>query len=92
MAAPNDASSNGASDEARVGESALLSTSERKLRLEEILVSKTEQGFKIESQTDTEATLMTKGSRRWFGMIGSSTETREVMSVDEHGRTHTRAV
>ena len=43
-------------DEARVVESP-LSTSERKLRLAEILVTKTEQGYRIESQTDTEATL-----------------------------------
>jgi hypothetical protein len=78
------------SDDARVAESPQLSTSERKLRLAAILVSKTEQGYEIESQTDTEATLVTKGHRRWFGMVGSSTETREITSVDEHGRMRTR--
>ena len=72
-------------------ESPPLSTSERKLRLAEILVSKTAQGYRIESQTDTEATLTTKGRRRWFGMVGSNTETREITSVDEQGRTRTRS-
>ena len=82
MAAQQHASSNGGttiaetaeqplqllntSAEARVVESPQLSTSERKLRLAEILVSKTAQGYRIESQTDTEATLTTKGPRRWF--------------------------
>ena len=78
------------SAEADVVESAPLSTSERSRRLAQILVAKTEQGYLIESQTETEATLMTKGHRRWFGMLGSNTETREITSVDEQGRTRTR--
>jgi hypothetical protein len=78
-----------ARDEARVVESP-LSTSERKLRLAEILVTKTEQGYRIESQTDTEATLVMKSHRRWFGMLGGNTETRQITSVDEQGRTRTR--
>ena len=106
MAAQEHASSNGGtsiakaaeqplqllntSAEARVAESPQLSTSERKLRLAEVLVVKTEQGYRIESQTDTEATLTTKGHRRWFGMLGSNTETREITSIDEQGRTRTR--
>jgi hypothetical protein len=77
--------------EASVVESPQLSTSERKRRLAEILVTKAEQGYRIESQTDTEATLMTRGHRRWFGLIGSDTETREIVSVDEQGRTRMRA-
>ena len=76
-------------DEARVVESP-LSTSERKLRLAEILVTKTEQGYRIESQTDTEATLVMKGHRRWFGMLGGNTETRQITTVDEQGHTRTR--
>jgi len=91
MAAQQLASSNGGAphDDALVVESP-LSTSERKRRLAEVLVSKTEQGYRIESQTDTEATLVTKGHRRWFGMRGSNTESREITSVDEQGRTRTR--
>jgi hypothetical protein len=76
--------------EPQVVDSPQLSTSERNVRLAEILVAKTEQGYRIESQTETEATLTTKGQRRWFGMIGSNTETREITSVDEQGRTRTR--
>ena len=83
---------NTAVDGRRVAGSPLLSTTERKLRLGEILVEKTEQGYRVESQTDTEATLVTKGHRRWFGMIGSSTESREITSVDEQGRSRTRAL
>ena len=89
MAAQEHTSSNGGTS-TRVVESPQLSTSERKLRLAEVLVAKTEQGYTIESQTDTEATLTTKGHRRWFGMVGSSTETREITSIDEHGRARTR--
>ena len=45
---------------------------------------------RIESQTDTEATLVMKGHRRWFGMVGGNTETRQITSVDEQGRTRTQ--
>ncbi len=106
MAAQQHASSNGGttiaetgeqplqllntSAEAHVVESPQLSTSERKARLAEVLVAKIEQGYRIESQTDTEATLTTKGQRRWFGMAGGGTETREITSIDEQGRTRTR--
>ena len=31
-----------------------------------------------------------KGHRRWFGMVGGNTETRQITSVDEQGRTRTR--
>jgi hypothetical protein len=71
-------------------DSAQLSTSERKLRLAKILLAKAEQGYRIESQTETEATLVTQGRRRWFGMVGSDPETRQITSIDEQGHTHTR--
>jgi hypothetical protein len=48
------------------------------------------RGYRIESQTDTEATLVMKGHRRWFGMVGGNTETRQITSVDEQARTRTR--
>jgi hypothetical protein len=108
MAAQQHASSNGgtsirqtpeqplqplnASAEASVVESPQLSMTERKRRLAEVLVAKTEQGYRIECQTDTEATLMTQGHRRWFGIIGSNTETRQITSIDEQGRARTRAL
>jgi hypothetical protein len=93
MAAPQHARSNGGAAVANPAEQPLqqLSLTERKRRLAEVLVAKTEQGYEIESQTDTEATLVTKGQRRWFGMVGSSkAEIRQITSVDEQGRTRTR--
>jgi hypothetical protein len=110
MAAQQHASSNGGTSivkpaeqpsqplnaraEASVVESPQLSMTERKRRLAEILVAKTEQGYRIESQTDTDATLMMKGRRRrrWFGMGGSNTETRQITSIDEQGRARTRGL
>jgi hypothetical protein len=91
MATPKLASSNGAAPvvEPRVVESA-LSTSERKQRLADAVATKTEQGYRIESQTDTEAILVMKSHRRWFGLVGGSSETRQITSVDEQGRTRTR--
>jgi hypothetical protein len=108
MAAQQHASSNGGTSTVKLSEQPLqplnssakesviqspqLSITERKRRLAEILVTKTEQGYRIESQTDTDVTLMTKGRRRWFGMVGSNTETRQITSIDEQGRAHTRAL
>jgi len=66
-----------------------LSTSDRKLRLAGVLATKTEQGYRVESQTDTEAVLVMKSQRRWFGLVGGSRETRQITSVDEQGRTRT---
>src|SRR5580765_8901606 len=67
-----------------------LSTSERKQRLADALATKTEQGYRVESQTDTEAVLVMKSHRRWFGLVGGSSETRQITSIDEQGRTRTR--
>jgi hypothetical protein len=95
MAAQEHASSNGGTPIANPARQGLpqLSISERKQRLAETLVAKTEQGYAIESQTDTEATLVTKGQRRWFGMVGSSkAESRQVTSIDEQGRARSRAL
>jgi hypothetical protein len=102
MAAQHSASSNGAALGVAPGESPIespvaiaeppnLSTAERKARLAEVLVGKTEQGYEIESQTDTEAILVTKGRRRWFGMGGNNASTRLITSIDEQGNTRTRS-
>jgi hypothetical protein len=76
--------------DAHVLEPPSLSTAERKVRLAEVLVAKTEQGYEIESQTDTEAVLVTKGRKRWFGMGGNNASTRQITSIDEQGKTRTR--
>ena len=67
-----------------------LSLEERKQRLSASLDKKVEQGYRIESQTDTTATVVTKGHRRWFGMVAGSADTRQVISMDELGRITTR--
>ena len=105
MATPQFASSNGATSavtpaerrvespvagaDAHVVEPPKLSTADRKARLAEVLVAKTKQGYEIESQTDTEAVLVTKGRKRWFGMGGNSSSTRQITSIDEQGNTRT---
>ena len=52
------------------------------LELARALEVKVEQGYIIESQTDTEAVLMIKGNRRLFS---PSNDSRQVVSVDEGG-------
>ena len=91
MAAQEHASSNGGTTVAKLPEPQ-MSMTERKQRLAEVLVTKTAQGYRIESQTDTDATIMMQGRRRWFGLVGSSTENRQITSIDEQGRARTRAL
>ena len=101
MAAHQSASSNGATPVVapieRPAEPATdadaaptLTTADRKARLAEVLVAKTDQGYEIESQTDTEAVLVTKGRKRWFGMGANGASTRQITSIDEQGNTRTR--
>ena len=75
---------------AQVMEPPSLSTAERKARLAEVLVTKTAQGYEIESQTDTEAILVTKGRKRWFGIGANSASSRQITSIDEQGKARTR--
>ena len=55
-----------------------------------MLEAKLEQGYQIESQSDTEAVLFTRGHRSWFGLFGSGEGARMMISVDEHGAAKTR--
>ena len=57
----------------------------RKQKLGQMLEAKLEQGYQIESQTDTEAVLFTRGHRSWFGRSGRGTGARLTISVDEDG-------
>jgi hypothetical protein len=86
MAAPNLLNS---TDTGRTADGT-LSLEERKQRLSASLDKKVEQGYRIESQTDTTATVVTKGHRRWFGMVSGGADTRQTISMDELGRTTTR--
>ena len=47
------------------------------------LASRLEQGYKIESQSDTEAILTMKGRKRLFK---SSTQSRQRLTIGENGR------
>ena len=68
----------------------VLSLEQRKELFAEVLRRKLEQGYEIESQTETEAILVTKGRRRWSGMLGSKPDTRQSTSIDEKGQPSTR--
>ena len=77
---------------ARPAPESLVSLDQRKERLAEALDKKVEQGYQIESQTDTAAVLVTRGRRRWFGILGSGAGTRQSTSIDEQGRATTRTL
>ena len=86
MAAPNLSSSNGVERAVDLP----LTVDQRKQLLAATLEKKVEQGYQIESQTDTAATVITKGHRRWFGMSAGGAGSRQTVSIDDQGRTTTR--
>jgi hypothetical protein len=58
--------------------------------LVEVIASKLREGDWVESQseTETEARLVALGRKRWFGVFGGrAPETREIVRMDEQGRT-----
>lgn len=64
-------------------------TDARKQGLARTLEAKREQGFTIESETDTQAVVVMKGRRRWFGLTNSPSVRYEV-TVDDGGRAKSR--
>jgi hypothetical protein len=63
----------------------------RKQNFAQLLGAKVEQGYKIESQGDTEAVLFTRGRRSWFGLFaGRGERVRQMISVDDKGAATTR--
>jgi hypothetical protein len=72
------------------GQLAAHPTDARRQKLAEMLKVKLEQGYRIESQGDTEAVLFTKGQRNWFGLFGSGEGARQIISVDDQGTAKTR--
>jgi hypothetical protein len=54
----------------------------RTQELARTLKNKLAQGYKVESETDTEATLVIKGRKRWFR---HSIDSRQRITVDEFG-------
>ena len=63
----------------------------RKETFAQVLKSKLEQGYCIESQGDTEAVLFTQSRRRWFGLFaGRGGGARQMISIDDQGLSKTR--
>lgn len=61
---------------------------ERTAALAQVVASKVERGFWVESQSATEARLIAPGRKRWLGLFGPRVpERREIVRVDEQGRT-----
>jgi len=59
----------------------------RRDTLAELIAGKEQKGYWVESQSDTEARLVARGPKRWFGLFGGRRpETREIVRVDEQGR------
>lgn len=63
----------------------------REQKLAQMISAKLEQGYRIESQTGTEAVLFTESRRHWFGLFaGSGAGARQIISIDEQGTATTR--
>src|SRR5215211_8850330 len=63
----------------------------RKEKFGQILKVKLEQGYRIESQSETEAVVFTRGRRSWFGLFAGPGEGgRQMISVDAEGAATTR--
>jgi hypothetical protein len=62
----------------------------RKQKLAQMLEVKLEQGYRIESQGDTEAVLVMQGRRPWIGLFGRGEAVRQIVSIDEQGAQKTR--
>jgi hypothetical protein len=64
---------------------------ERAAALARILARKVQRGCRVESQSETEATFVAPGRRRW--LVGPrSPGAREIVRVDEQGRVHIEAL
>ena len=63
----------------------------RKQKFAQMLKLKLEQGHRVESQSETDAVLFTRGRRNWFGLFaGPGKGGRQMISVDEEGTPKTR--
>jgi hypothetical protein len=63
----------------------------RKQKFAQMLKVKLEQGYRIESQGETEAVRFTRGRRSWFGLLAGRGEGgRQMISVDDQGAAKTR--
>jgi hypothetical protein len=63
----------------------------RNQELERTLKDKRAQGYRIESQNDTQAVLLIRGRRRFFNLLRGH-DLRYRLTFDEHGRSSSRAI
>jgi hypothetical protein len=66
------------------------STEAMKHALAAILSRKLEQGYEIESRTESDAVVTIRGRRRWFGLAPHGASTRQRISFDDDCRLQTR--
>ena len=60
---------------------------ERRAALATLIAPKLRQGYWVESQSDTEARLIARNRKSWFGLGARLPEKRELAKVDEQGGT-----
>ena len=63
----------------------------RNQEIERTLKKKRAQGYRIESQNDTQAVLLDRGRRRFFNLLRGD-DVRYRLSFDEHGHASSRAI
>jgi hypothetical protein len=61
----------------------------REQEIERTLKTKSEQGYRIESQDETQAVLVMRGRRRFFNLVRGEDE-RYRLTFDEHGHASSR--
>jgi hypothetical protein len=68
---------------------AALAHQTRKEKFSELLATKVEQGYEVETRGDTQAVIATPGRRRRFRAQAGK---RQLISIDERGQTTTRGL
>jgi hypothetical protein len=63
---------------------------DRREKFAQLLTTKVEQGYDVESQGDTEAVIVTRGRRRRFR--STTVGNRQRIGIDEQGRVTTHAL
>jgi hypothetical protein len=69
-----------------------LTIEQRNQQLVHTLRAKVDQGYVIESQSDTEAILVTRRRRRWFGLVDGGPGTRQTLTIDGQGSASMRSL
>jgi cold shock CspA family protein len=65
-----------------------IGLAERSNALAGLIASKERQGYRVESQSETEARLIARNRKAWFIVGARLPEKRELATVDEQGKTN----